>query len=263
MQRPLDFIATTALALGTLAATSSAQSQTLINQEKVMAGTDYGYFQDAPGFPLSILAPGHYKLTGNLTVPAGKSGIDIYAAGVTLDLNGFEITTNAICTRTEASASVTCNSAALGDNGVEFKVGGSVLRNGRINGFTHGVQFKGGDLLENLIVENNVRGIYSAAHWGARTLINSVRAQKNRESGFYVFSALIRGSTSSGNGYDGFSAHASMILDSVATNNAGVGFRGGSGTAAIGRSLGTGNRGGDFSGVSTLGQNINSAEQVF
>lgn len=39
-----------------------------------------------------ITAPGSYYLTGNVSVPAGKSGIVIASAGVTLDLSGFTIT---------------------------------------------------------------------------------------------------------------------------------------------------------------------------
>jgi len=56
----------------------------LINQSTVMA---------AGGFPYLINQPGSYKLAGNLVVPAGKNGIQISVPRVTLDLNGFSITT--------------------------------------------------------------------------------------------------------------------------------------------------------------------------
>jgi hypothetical protein len=39
-----------------------------------------------------ITQPGSYYLTGNITVPAGKSGVVFAARNVTLDLNGFTIT---------------------------------------------------------------------------------------------------------------------------------------------------------------------------
>ncbi len=43
------------------------------------------------GFPIQICQRGSYRLSGNLTVPGTADGIDISAANVTLDLNGFMI----------------------------------------------------------------------------------------------------------------------------------------------------------------------------
>lgn len=57
---------------------------TLINQSTVMA---------AGGFPYVISQPGSYKLSGNLIVPANGIALEIFATNVTLDLNGFSITT--------------------------------------------------------------------------------------------------------------------------------------------------------------------------
>ena len=45
--------------------------------------------------PVMITQPGSYYLTGNLTVSAGTGGIDIMTNGVTLDLNGFTISSTA------------------------------------------------------------------------------------------------------------------------------------------------------------------------
>jgi len=41
------------------------------------------------GFPYTITQPGSYRLSGNLTVPAGANGILIATDNVTIDLNGF------------------------------------------------------------------------------------------------------------------------------------------------------------------------------
>lgn len=48
---------------------------------------------DADGTPsmFKITQPGSYYLTGNITGVAGKNGIEIAAAGVTIDLNGFSL----------------------------------------------------------------------------------------------------------------------------------------------------------------------------
>jgi hypothetical protein len=54
----------------------------LINQATVTA---------AGGFPYVISVPGSYKLSGNLQVTGGVDGIQIASSNVTLDLNGFSI----------------------------------------------------------------------------------------------------------------------------------------------------------------------------
>src|ERR1051325_4630293 len=38
-----------------------------------------------------ITQPGAYYLTGDITVPSGKSGIQVYGTSITIDLNGFTI----------------------------------------------------------------------------------------------------------------------------------------------------------------------------
>jgi hypothetical protein len=57
---------------------------TLINQAIVTA---------AGGFPYQITQPGSYKLSGNLSVPMNGTAIQIAVSKVTIDLNGFSITT--------------------------------------------------------------------------------------------------------------------------------------------------------------------------
>lgn len=80
--------------LGLLAAVPTAvlavDGVTLIDQNRALAGNVTA--GDAAGFPVSINQPGSYRLSGNLTVPAGTNGIQIHADGVILDLNGFAIT---------------------------------------------------------------------------------------------------------------------------------------------------------------------------
>lgn len=259
MNPSLTSIAAGAIALIALTVGSNAQAQTAINQQSALAGTNYGYLQDQPGFPVAIFMPGSYKLTGNLVVPAGMSGIEIYATGVTLDLNGFEIRTGHSCSRSEATGAMNCNSnAAIGNIGVDFRNTGNTLRNGRVSGFISGVKYKGADHLEDLLIENNVHGVRSDPYSGARTLIRSVRVQNNHESGFWAHSALVQGSSSVGNNIDGFSLGNSMVIESYAANNNRYGFHGQGGTTlAVGRNVATANDGGDFVGTRSMGGNIN------
>src|SRR5690242_21281609 len=68
----------------------------LINQNTALAGNVTP--GDTPGFPVTIAAPGSYKLSGNLTVPdANTTAIQITADNVTIDLNGFSIIGPVVC----------------------------------------------------------------------------------------------------------------------------------------------------------------------
>jgi hypothetical protein len=79
------------LILAALALAASAQAQVItIDQAKALAGNVTP--GDAPGFPVTISQPGHYRLTGHLSVgDAGVAGIVVAASRVTLDLNGFTV----------------------------------------------------------------------------------------------------------------------------------------------------------------------------
>ena len=79
---------------------------------------------------MTISQPGSYKLSGNLTVPPGTSGIQITADGVWLDLNGFSIT---------GPGTIPAGIAAInGDSRERIRVS-----NGAISGFQPGIQFSG------------------------------------------------------------------------------------------------------------------------
>ncbi len=58
--------------------------------DQVKAGTPIDPTQPGLTYPYVIGASGNYYLTGNLTVSTGD-GIDVNASSVTLDLNGFTI----------------------------------------------------------------------------------------------------------------------------------------------------------------------------
>jgi hypothetical protein len=65
----------------------------LIDQDKVLAGQVTP--GDTPGFPVTISNPGSYRLSGNLTVPrGGVNGIELTTSNVTIDLNGFQISSS-------------------------------------------------------------------------------------------------------------------------------------------------------------------------
>jgi hypothetical protein len=78
----------------------AVDGEVLINQAKLDAG---GITPgDTAGFPATLSRAGRYKLSSNLVVPAANVAIEITASDVTVDLNGFTI------------SSVTPGSAARG-----------------------------------------------------------------------------------------------------------------------------------------------------
>jgi hypothetical protein len=71
---------------------SGAEGAVEINQARAVAGgVTPG---DSPGFPVTITEPGHYILTGNLTVSVNASAIVMEADNIDLDLRGFFVTTS-------------------------------------------------------------------------------------------------------------------------------------------------------------------------
>jgi hypothetical protein len=87
---------------------------------------------DTPGFPITIDAPGSYRLVSNLTVTNTSQktgqpshGIVIAANNVTLDLNGFRIEAGRVF-------------HGITDEGKGLT--GIVVRNGSISGFETGIE---------------------------------------------------------------------------------------------------------------------------
>lgn len=234
-------------------ASAAAHAQATIDQNKALAGNLTP--GDAAGFPVTLSVPGSYKLTGNLVVPAGLSGIVVTASGVTLDLNGFNISGPILCTHNQSSFAVTCTPVTAQNWGVEMMSGGNTVRNGAVRGFFTGVRYLGADQIENMLIEHNAGyGVLSASSEGARTLIRGVRSQFNGVDGFGVSAALIQNSTSSANGRHGFRATRSVVFDSVAVNNFDAGFSGNN--LVVGRTMSEANHGGDYVGTTSAGGNI-------
>jgi len=255
MHKPLTRIVASAFSLIAIAAGANANAQATIDQGKALAGNVTP--DDTPGFPITISEPGSYKLTSNLHVPSNVSGVEITASGVTLDLNGFVVSSRGMCVRNYVTYAVSCNGSG-NERGVDFMVGGNTLRNGKVRGFGFGVRYIAGDLLENLQIEHNMfSGVATGATTNehARTLIRGVRVELNGGHGIAAGDALIQGSTAASNGKNGFDVQNGVVLDSVAYGNKGVGFQGAN--LAIGRNVAQFNKGGNFVGYTTMGGNIN------
>jgi hypothetical protein len=229
----------TAFTLWALTLAGQAQAQTTIDQNKALSGSITP--GDSPGFPITLSVAGAYKLTGNLVVPANLSGVEVTAAGVTLDLNGFNISGPILCVRTAITAVVSCTASNTATKGIEFKAGGSNLRNGQVRGFAFGVTLSGADQVDNVLVEHNANtGVVASSSSGARTLLRNVRSQLNGSHGFSLSDTMVQACTAASNGQDGFIGVNLFALDSAAHHNLRFGFNnftGGTGALTLGRSV--------------------------
>jgi hypothetical protein len=114
-----------------------------INQARALAGgVSPG---DTPGFPVTLSAAGKYQLTSNLDLPSGGGGgIQVTAAAVTVDLNGFAITCN---------PPVTC--ALPGIEATPDTLQNITVRNGVIRSFSRGVSIGNYSLVEKITANAN------------------------------------------------------------------------------------------------------------
>lgn len=115
-------VAVSAALLSLAAQVHAVDGIVLIDQNRALAGNLTA--GDTPGYPVSINLPGSYRLSGNLTVPSGLNGIEIAADDVTLDLNGFRVTSSG------------GSATGVRDMGSHARI---AVSNGTISGFGTGV----------------------------------------------------------------------------------------------------------------------------
>ncbi len=202
-----------------------------INQARVgVGGITAG---DQPGFPVSINTGGSYKLTSDLTAPAGFEGIYISAENVTLDLNGFTL----------------FGGGGTFIDGIAIVAPNAEVRNGTVRGFSrHGIFAPSSTHFIRVIgvraIGNSIAGI-------------ELQGQAN----------LVDGCTALNNGNSGIRAlDGSLVVNCVARGNAIFGLSL-SLTTGYRSCVLTGNNGGDAnpqvgSGGLQLGPNVCGGDLV-
>lgn len=129
----------------------------LINQNTVIA---------AGGFPYVIAHAGSYKLSGDLTVTSPSiDAIQVSADNVTIDLNGFTISSNS--PNGNGSGIIGSSTAAH-----------LVIRNGRVTGFGNGFSIAGRSaVVEEVTSTGNSLGIFIMS--GASGTVSNSTANNN------------------------------------------------------------------------------------
>ena len=178
----------------------------LINQATVMA---------AGGFPYKISQPGSYKLSGNLSVPAGMDGIDINSDNVTLDLNGFSIVGPGVCDGDATNRTTACTGEIAG-TGVVSHNNEVTIRSGSVRGMLQGILVQGeGNLVEEVHASKNVvAGI--VANSGE---VRRCTANNNGDDGIISQGAIVTENSLNGNGSQGINATSSSVINNVMTDN--------------------------------------------
>ncbi|MGH8250220.1 MAG: hypothetical protein ACREVI_05910 [Steroidobacteraceae bacterium] len=179
--------------LGSAGPASATDGQIVISQSKSLEGKVTP--GDAAGFPVTISRSGSYVLSGNLTVPRDKSGIQIAADDVTIDLNGFKIK----------------GSGSTG-NGIGPAPGPELIP-----------PFPDGVMIRNGTIANF--GIAINLHMSVRTVDHQVRAFDNGFGIWLGSTSVVSGSVASGNNGFGIVVGAgSLVSGNSATRNAGIGL---------------------------------------
>jgi len=187
-------LATSALAQGPLNP-SGAPAATMKTLQQIEPRTDLQASSLPPGvttdasYHFIINQPGSYYLSANLDVTK-PNGIDVRAAGVTLDLNGFELR------RTEGA----------GGHGIEVDVTSHrcQIRNGSIRGVAYGVrciltstQARGGSLRQIAVSGCSTTGAHTGEGWE----VEGVKAHDNSGVGIHAGSgATLSNCTAYANG---------------------------------------------------------------
>ena len=172
-----------------------------INQLCVASGCFTG---DDPGFPVEINAPGSYRLTSNLSVPAAESGIAVQVDNVTLDLAGNALLGPVDCNGPDPTCSPSTTGIGIDASGI----GRISIFNGTVRGFgTTCVAIAGsavgtpGMLLRDLVISDcGSHGIDAAAPGN----IESITVFDNGARGAWLSSLVtVRDSTFRNNGSQG------------------------------------------------------------
>jgi hypothetical protein len=164
----------------------------LIDQTRALAG---GITPgDSPGFPVTIGQPGSYRLSSNLNVPAGAAGIVLFASGVTIDLNGFQIA---------GSGAGTGISALQARRGI-------TVRNGTVTNFEKGIDLKGlgSDVRDLTVFGNTAVGI----ELGGGATVSGNRVFSNGVGIVVVNGATVSGNTFLFNSIFGLHANAGAVI---------------------------------------------------
>ena len=169
---------------------------------------------DTAGFPVTISESGSYRLTGNLDLTAestSRSGISITTDNVTIDLNGFSILGQTVCSGLPVTTcTITGSGSGIAGSSENIKV-----ENGTIRGMPgYGVTLTGSgtQVIGVRAISNGEDGIRAGG------LVERCIANQNRLDGI-VSASRIQHNNVRGNGEDGINTSHSLVLQNHVVAN--------------------------------------------
>ncbi len=206
-----------------------------INQATALAGGVTGSLADDPaGFPVVITQSGRYRLTGNLSVPAGADGIVVSPGtqNVDIDLNGFVI----------SGMPGSLTGLSLGNGSYSRVHNGTITQMGGYGIFA----VNKGALIEHVQVRNCGQSGINVAEGTVR------RCEVGFNVGVGIAAQVIEGSRVQSNGLGGISVVGpGRATGNQVAGNGGAGIR--SSTAVVEGNVVTGTTGAFGAGIEVLG----------
>ncbi|MEO5916137.1 MAG: right-handed parallel beta-helix repeat-containing protein [Luteolibacter sp.] len=206
--------------------------------------------------PFTISTSGSYYFTKNLQFTAASGdAISITTGNVTLDLNGFTLSSTApvtgkgISTGNELS-NISIKNGIIAGNTVVTISGSPRIWTPSLAGFTNGVYSSANDT-RNLTVDNlQVSGCRGTGIYTALGKVTNCSAQSNGGSGINAFMGSVANSIGTSNGAFGVSAYNGSIAASTGNSNASDGIN-----ADLGSVIGS-------SGMNNGGSGIRASNSV-
>jgi parallel beta-helix repeat protein len=198
-----------------------------INQARALAG--HVTPTDEAGFPVTIDASGSYRLTGKLTIPLTKDGIEVTAAAtdVTIDLNGF-----AIAGPHPGSADFHDAIRGLGGAGSTVRV---------LNGIVRDMGENGINVIDNRGIIERVQAIGNRADGidvGPHSTVVDCVAESNGGSGIAaVDSSIVRGCVTNDNKVGIYASPGTLLANNVVNHNSTYGIEAFDGCTVVGNNV--------------------------
>lgn len=173
---------------------------------------------DTAGFPITISAPGSYKLMGNLTVlDLNTTAIVITASDVTLDLNGFAILGPQACTGFPFPSCTPGTGDGISIATPNPGYSNIAIQNGTVRGMGRHGLFDG-NLNRVGVVVDRVRALQNAGDGMSLTgaLVTNSVANENGKNGFFLWGSNLQSSSAMANGGYGLSTE---YLSAYGANN--------------------------------------------
>lgn len=187
-------------------------------------------------FPASVFTisqPGSYYLAGSFQVPADKVGIKITCNDVSLDLNGFTISSGlaGVYAMSSGGPGVPLTGLSVSNGKVRsatnYGIGLDVAHMSRVESVIAidcdwGIDVGDGSLVQNCVVSGGEQGIEAGDH----SVVRNCTSNGNDNLGFYLGDgSSATGCLASGNGGYGYIAgNGSSVTNCVARNNGTVGI---------------------------------------